>query len=211
MADYHKLQEAIADLDEETVHALLNEILADGGSAADALNALQEGMEVVGSRYEVNQYYLSDLIFGGEIMTGAVEILKPLLAAGGSDARGRMILCTVKSDLHDIGKNIVRSLMEGAGFEVVDLGIDVPPEKVVETAKEQDIRIVALSGVLTLALESMANTVKAFEDAGMRDKVKIIIGGSPVSEKSCELIGADEWAKSPQKGVDVCKQWAIES
>ena len=120
-----------------------------------------------------------------------------------------MILCTVKDDLHDIGKNIVRSMLEAAGFDVVDLGIDVPPEKVVEVAKEQNIKIVALSGVLTLALDSMKETVDAIRAAGL--DCKIIIGGAPVSEEACAAMGADEWAHSPQKTINVCKAWAAEA
>ena len=99
-------------------------------------------------------------------------------------------------------------MLEGGGFEVIDLGIDVPPEKVVEVAKQENIKIIALSGVLTLALDSMKNTINAFADAGMRDDVKIIIGGNPVSEEACKALGADEWAYSPQKTVQVCANWA---
>ena len=119
-----------------------------------------------------------------------------------------MVLCTVKDDLHDIGKNIVKNMLEASGFEVIDLGIDVPPERIIETVKTEGIRIVALSGVLTLALDSMRDVVDAFADAGMRDKVKIIIGGNPVTEVACKAIGADEWAKSPRKTVGVCSEWA---
>lgn len=118
-----------------------------------------------------------------------------------------MILCTVKDDLHDIGKNIVRSMLEAAGFEVLDLGIDVPASEIVKAAKENSIKIVALSGVLTLAIDSMKATVEAFKADGM-DDVKIIIGGAPVSEEAMKITGADEWAHSPQKTVQVCKDWA---
>ena len=118
-----------------------------------------------------------------------------------------MILCTVKDDLHDIGKNIVRSMLEAGGFEVLDLGIDTPVEKIVDTAKAENIKIVALSGVLTLAIDSMKATVAALRAAGL-DDVKVIIGGAPVSEAACQLTGADEWAHSPQKTVQVCRAWA---
>ena len=118
----------------------------------------------------------------------------------------KMILCTVKDDLHDIGKNIVRSMLEANGFEVLDLGIDCPAEKVVETARAEGIKIVALSGVLTLALDSMKATVAALKAAGL--DCKVIIGGAPVSAEACKNIGADEWAHSPQKTVATCKAWA---
>lgn len=118
-----------------------------------------------------------------------------------------MLLCTVKDDLHDIGKNIVRSMLEAAGFEVIDLGIDVPAEKVVETVKAENLKIVALSGVLTLAIDSMKKTVDALKAAGLSD-VKVIIGGAPVSEEAMKITGADEWAHSPQKTVSVCQEWS---
>ena len=148
-----------------------------------------------------------------------VEMLEAVMEDGGSEAdkameacqkgpKTKMILCTVKDDLHDIGKNIVRAMLEAAGFDVIDLGIDVDPEKVVEVAKEQNIKIVALSGVLTLALDSMKDTVDAIRNAGL--DCKIIIGGAPVSEEACAAIGADEWAHSPQKTINVCKAWAAE-
>ena len=146
----------------------------------------------------------------GDLDEDAVEVLKPFLASGeGSGVKSKMIICTVKDDLHDIGKNIVRSMLEAAGFDVLDLGIDVAPEKIIETAKAENIRIVALSGVLTLALDSMKKTVAALKEAGM-DDVKIIIGGCPVTEDAARTIGADEWAYSPQKTVKVCTDWASE-
>jgi len=138
-----------------------------------------------------------------------VEVLKPYLAGAESGGpKTKMILCTVKDDLHDIGKNIVRSMLEANGFEVLDLGIDCPAEKVVETAKAEGIKIVALSGVLTLALDSMKATVDAIKAAGL--ECKVIIGGAPVSAEACKNIGADEWAHSPQKTVATCKNWAVE-
>ena len=149
------------------------------------------------------------MIYAGELMTEAVSILKDALVSGESsgDAKTKLILCTVKDDLHDIGKNIVRAMLEAAGFEVIDLGIDVPAEKVVEAVKAENVKIVALSGVLTLAIDSMKKTVDAIKAAGMKD-VKVIIGGAPVSEEAMRITGADEWAHSPQKTVATCKAWA---
>ena len=158
--DFEKLAQAMGDLDEDTVVEMLEAVMEDGGSEADkAMEACQKGMELVGNLFEEGEYFVGDLIYAGELMTQAVEILTPALV--GSDSSGpktKMILCTVKDDLHDIGKNIVRAMLEAAGFDVIDLGIDVDPEKVVEVAKEQNIKIVALSGVLTLALDSMKDT-----------------------------------------------------
>lgn len=204
--DFEKLAIAMGELDEDTVKEILEGV--DSTEAANAaMEACQKGMDTVGKLFEEGEYFVGDLIYAGELMTDAVEVLKPFLA--GSEASGnktRMILCTVKDDLHDIGKNIVRSMLEANGFEVLDLGIDCPAEKVVNTAKAEGIRIVALSGVLTLALDSMKATVEALRAADL--DVKVIIGGAPVSAEACKNIGADEWAHSPQKTVATCKAWA---
>ena len=210
MIDYEKLAEAMGDLDEDTVKELLQQVMDEGGEGAPkAMEACQKGMDTVGKLFEEGEYFVGDLIYAGELMTDAVGILKDALVSGESSGpKTRMILCTVKGDLHDIGKNIVRSMLEANGFDVLDLGIDVPPEKIVETAKAENIKIVALSGVLTLALDSMKKTVEELKAAGL--DVKIIIGGAPVNADSCRNIGADEWAHSPQKTVDTCKRWAAE-
>lgn len=209
MIDYAELAEAMGDLDEDTVKELLETVMADGGSGAQqAMDACQKGMDIVGSRFESGEYFVGDLIYAGELMTDAVSILKDALVTGdGGGTKTKMILCTVKDDLHDIGKNIVRSMLEAAGFEVIDLGIDVPAEKVVETVKAENLKIVALSGVLTLAIDSMKKTVDALKAAGLSD-VKVIIGGAPVSEEAMKITGADEWAHSPQKTVSVCQEWS---
>ena len=211
MADLEKLAEAMGDLDEDTVKEILEEVMADGGSEAEAaMEALQKGMETIGRLFEDGDYFVGDLIYAGELMTDAVDILKDGLVSDASGGpKARMILCTVKNDLHDIGKNIVRSMLEANGFEVLDLGIDCPPEKIVETARAEGIKIVALSGVLTLALDSMKETVAAIRESGL--DIKVIIGGAPVSEEACKVIGADDWAHSPQKTIEVCRAWAAEA
>lgn len=211
MIDFNKLAEAMGDLDEDVMVETLEQVMAEGGADAQkAMEACQKGMDTVGSLFEEGEYFVGDLIYSGELMTKAVEILKDaLITDGGEDTvKARMILCTVKDDLHDIGKNIVRSMLEAAGFEVLDLGIDVAPEKIVETAKAEGINIIGLSGVLTLAIDSMKDTIDAFKEAGMRDDVKIVIGGAPVNAEVCEQTGADAWASSPQTTIDYCKSWA---
>ena len=209
MVDFEKLAQAMGELDEDTVVELLNQVMAEGGADAQkAMEACQKGMDIVGDQFESGEYFVGDLIYAGELMTSAVGILKDaLITSDGSDSKTPMVLCTVKDDLHDIGKNIVKAMLEAAGFDVIDLGIDVPAQKVVDTVKEKNIKIVALSGVLTLAIDSMKATVEALKEAGLKD-VKVIIGGAPVSETACALTGADEWAHSPQKTVQVCKAWA---
>lgn len=207
MIDFENLAVAMGELDEEAVQEILATV-SNSEEANKAMEACQVGMNQVGKLFEDGEYFVGDLIYAGELMSDAVEVLKPHLASGESTGtKSRMILCTVKDDLHDIGKNIVRSMLEAGGFEVLDLGIDVPASKIVETAKAENIKIVALSGVLTLALDSMKNTIQAFKDAGLND-VKIIIGGCPVTEDTANAMGADEWAYSPQKTVKVCSNWA---
>ncbi len=211
MIDFEELKQAMGELDEDTVKELLEKVMEEGGAGApQAMEACQKGMDIVGNLFESGEYFVGDLIYAGELMTDAVNLLKDALVTDASSGpKTKMLLCTVKDDLHDIGKNIVRSMLEANGFDVVDLGIDVPAVKIVETVKAQDIKIVALSGVLTLALDSMKAAIQEIKAAGLND-VKIIIGGAPVSEAACISIGADEWAHSPQKTVQVCKAWAAQ-
>ena len=208
MIDFEALAAAMGELDEDTVKEILEEVMAEGGAEAPkAMEACQKGMDTVGKLFEEGEYFVGDLIYAGELMTDAVAILKDALVSGeAAGPKTKMILCTVKDDLHDIGKNIVRSMLEANGFDVLDLGIDCPAERIVETAKAENIKIVALSGVLTLALDSMKATVEAIRAAGL--DCKVIIGGAPVSAEACKNIGANEWAHSPQKTVDTCKAWA---
>ena len=209
MIDFEKLAAAMGELDEDTVKEIL-ETVDSAENANAAMEACQKGMDTVGKLFEEGEYFVGDLIYAGELMTDAVEVLKPYLAgAEATGAKTKMILCTVKDDLHDIGKNIVRSMLEAGGFDVIDLGIDVAPETIIETAKAENIKIVALSGVLTLALDSMKNTIAAIKEAGLHD-VKVIVGGCPVTEDAANAMGADEWAYSPQKTVKVCSAWAAE-
>ena len=209
MYSYDKLVAAMGDLEEDYVYEMLHEVMQDGGSKAkEAMAACQEGMTIIGKRFESGEYFVSDLIFSGELMNEAMDIIRPaLFSANGGGTIGRMILCTVEGDLHDIGKNIVKAMLEANGFEVLDLGIDVSAAKIVETAKENGIKIIGLSGVLTLAIDAMKATVQAFADAGMRDQVKIIIGGAPVNEEVFKLVGSDAWAINPADTVEICRGW----
>ncbi len=208
MIDFEALAAAMGDLDEDSVKEILEDVMAQGGAdAGKAMEACQKGMDTVGKLFEEGEYFVGDLIYAGELMTDAVAILKDALVSGDSAGpKTKMILCTVKDDLHDIGKNIVRSMLEANGFDVLDLGIDCPAQKVVDAVQAENIQIVALSGVLTLALDSMKATVEALRASC--PGVKVIIGGAPVSAEACKTIGADEWAHSPQKTVATCKAWA---
>lgn len=209
MLDIEKLKADMGELDEDAVLETLKGVMADGGKEAQAaMQAAQDGLNIVGDRFESGEYFVGDLIFAGELMTQAVNILSPALTSGGGTAKGRLLMCTVKDDLHDIGKNIVIAMLQASGFEVTDLGIDVAPDVIVKTAKEKDLHIIALSGVLTLAIDSMKKTVEALKEAGMRDDVKVIIGGAPVSEEACKQVGADAWAHNPQDTIRICTDWA---
>lgn len=199
----------MADLDDDEVTSIIKEVMDDGGKDADkALAACQKGMDTIGDRFETGEYFVGDLIYAGEIMTTALGTLKPaLVSANAEGPAGKMVMCTVKGDLHDIGKNIVKALLEASGMEVYDLGIDVEAEKIIAELKAKDAGILGLSGVLTLSIDSMKSTIEAIEAAGMRDKVKIIIGGNPITAAVCEQVGADDWAQNPKKTVNVCRAW----
>ena len=209
--NFDELKQAIGDLDEELAFSILNKVMSDGGTQVkEALAACQGGMEVVGNRFEEGEYFVGDLIYAGELMTEAVELLKPALGGESGETVGKVILCTVEGDLHDIGKNIVRSILEANSIEVLDLGIDVHPETIVDAMQKNDVHIVLLSGVLTLALDSMKRTVEAISAAGLRETSRVLIGGNPVSEESCKVIGADAWAINPQLTTQYSLKWLKE-
>lgn len=208
--DYEIIKNAMCELDEDALLAAMKDVAAGNGDAQLALEACQAGMEGVGALFEEGEYFVGDLIFAGEIMGEALEIIKPMLAGEAAEGYGKILLCTVKDDLHDIGKNIVKSLLESGGFEVIDLGVDVAPEDIVACAQKENIRIIAMSGVLTLSLEAMKATVDAFAAAGIRDSVRIIVGGAPVNDNSGRATGADAWTQSPQRAVAICQSWAKE-
>ena len=208
--DYEVIKTAMRELDEETLLGAMRELMEQSGDAQAALEACQAGMEGVGELFEEGEYFVGDLIYAGEIMTEALEIIKPALSAEGAQSGGKVLLCTVKDDLHDIGKNIVKSLLEAGGFEVVDLGVDTNAEDIVAMIQKENIRILAMSGVLTLSLQAMKETVEALEKAGMRDNIRIIVGGAPVNESSGKATGADAWTQSPQRAVVICQNWAKE-
>ena len=210
MLDYEALTKAVGDLEEETVLNMLKEFVAQNPSQEEgqkAVAACQSGMAIVGDLFEQGEYFVGDLIFAGELLTNAIEILKPVIGQESSEKIGKIVLGTVHGDLHDIGKNIFRSMAEAAGFEVHDIGIDQPPSAFVDKVKEVNPEIVGMSGVLTLALESMKDTVEALKAAGLRDKVKVIIGGNPVTKEACEQIGADAFTTNAAEGVKICQGW----
>ncbi|MDQ7092050.1 cobalamin-dependent protein [Desulfosporosinus sp. PR] len=210
MLDLEALTQAIGDLDEGQVVELLEGFVASKPSSAEAnqvVGACQRGMSIVGDFFEKKEYYVGDLIFAGELLNKAIEILKPVIGGENTGKVGSIVVGTVQGDMHDIGKNIFASMVEAAGFVVYDLGIDVPPVAFVEKVKEVKAEILGMSGVLTLAIDSMKATVKALDEAGMRDQVKVIIGGNPVTEEACKQIGADTFTTNAAEGVKICQGW----
>ena len=211
MADISNLAQFMGDLDEEGVLGIIDKLVEEGAGADEgneAIMELQKGMNTVGDLFEKGEYFVGDLIFAGEILTEAIEKCKPLIAGTTTEKLGVMVLGTVHGDLHDIGKNIFKNMVEIAGFEVHDIGIDQNPEAFVDKVKETGAGYVGMSGVLTLALDSMRETVDALKEAGLRDKLKVIIGGNCVTEEACKTIGADAWTTNAAEGVRICKGWA---
>lgn len=207
--DYEKLTQALGDLDEGAVFEQLD-LITSGPEvdAAAAVEACQQGLAIVGDRFESGEYFVGDLIYSGDLMAQSFARLKPFMTGAVGGQLGKLVLCTVKDDLHDIGKNIVRCMLEAAGFEVLDLGIDVAPETIVAALKESGAKILALSGVLTLAIESMRQTVVALREAGLREQVQVIIGGAPVTAEYFEQVGADAWSTNAAESVNICRGWA---
>jgi methanogenic corrinoid protein MtbC1 len=211
MIDTTKLKHIVGELDEDSVHKMLDDFLASGPSGEDArkvVEACQQGMEIVGAKFENNEYFVGDLIFAGELLTESIEKLKPLLGGGETAVRGVIVLGTVEGDIHDIGKNIFKSMAEATGFKVVDIGIDQTPAAFVKAVQEYKPKVVGFSGVLTLSIDSMKRTVEALNDAGLRESVKIIIGGNSVNPEACAYIGADVWSKNAAEAVKICGSWS---
>ncbi|MBC3887722.1 cobalamin-binding protein [Acetobacterium paludosum] len=208
MLDLNILTQALGDLEEDQVIELLKEFAATNPSENEALEAVaacQRGMAIVGDLFENGEYFIGDLIFAGEFLTEAINVLKPSLGSGATKVMGTILLGTVQGDLHDIGKNIFKSMSEAAGYEVIDMGIDVKVEIFVTKAKEIKPQIIGMSGVLTLAIESMKETVDALKAVGVESK--IIIGGNPVTKESCAYVGADAFTTNAAEGIKICQGW----
>ncbi len=209
---YQHITDALAELEEDALIKGIEEVVGKQPSTEEAqgiVNACAKGMEKVGDYFEEGEYFVGDLIYAADILKCGMEILKPCIGAEGSAKIGKLVIGSAPGDLHDIGKNIFSSMMEAAGFDVYDLGVDVAPEKYVEKVKEIKPDIVGISGLLTLSLETMGDVVRALKEAGLRDNVKVMIGGNPVSEAVQLRVGADAHSTNAATGVKQCKEWVV--
>ncbi|MEE8418861.1 MAG: cobalamin-dependent protein [Dehalococcoidales bacterium] len=203
-----ELTKALADLQEDEAIKLVNQWLEDGKDPNEILVEARDGMETVGKRFGDGEYFLPELIFSAEIFKELTEILKPKMQGEVKQKKlGKVIVGTVAGDIHDIGKDIVVFMLDISGYEVTDLGVDVPPAKFVESIKETGASVVALSGFLTLAFDAMKETVEAISAAGLRDKVKIMIGGGQIDEEIRKHAGADAYGRDAMAGVTMAKEW----
>ena len=210
MSTLTELSEALQKGRAKLVKELVPKAIEEGYSAKEILeDGLLAGMNVIGAKFKNNEIFVPEVLVAARAMNAGTALLKPLMAADGVEPLGKAVLGTVKGDLHDIGKNLVRMMMESKGIEVIDLGVDVAPETFVETAKENNCKIIACSALLTTTMPVMADVVKAVEAAGIRDQVKIMIGGAPVTQSFCEQIGADcytpDAASAADAAVSFCK------
>ncbi len=202
-----ELSEALRDLDEKKVYALVDEKINQGVSALDIIEECNQGMIAVGELFSDNTYYLSQLIFSSEILKTVMSRLDPLLVGTPKkEAIGNVVIGTVKGDIHDIGKNIVVTLLRGTGFEVLDLGVSVPSEKFVEALKSSGARVLGMSALLSTTYPEMKNAVDTIHTAGLREQVKIIVGGAPVNEQVRQFAGADYYAEDAVAGINLCKE-----
>ena len=193
----------------KNVKVLVQQAIDEGISAGQILNeGLLAGMNVIGEKFKNNEVYVPEVLVAARAMNMGMQVLRPHLVAQGVQATGKVCLGTVQGDLHDIGKNLVKMMMEGKGLEVIDLGTDVPPETFVKTAIEQDCRVICCSALLTTTMGVMADVVKAAKEAGVRDQIKIMVGGAPVSDAFCAEIGADRYtvdaASAADAAVELC-------
>jgi 5-methyltetrahydrofolate--homocysteine methyltransferase len=189
------------------VKELTQQALAEGVAPGEIINKyLIPAMAEVGDRFEKNEFYVPELLIAARAMQGALAILKPLLTKGEVQSAGKVVIGTVKGDLHDIGKNLVAMMLEGAGFEIVDLGVDVAPDKFVEAVKQSNADVVALSALLTTTMPVMKTTIDALKEAGIRDRVKVLIGGAPATQRFADEIGADGYAPDANSGVRKAKE-----
>jgi 5-methyltetrahydrofolate--homocysteine methyltransferase len=209
MADLKELSNAVIRGDAKVAQSLTQQALAEGVDPLLLVNDYMiPAMDEVGRRFECSEYFVPELLISARAMKAALDLIRPILTARGTEPVGRVAIGTVKGDLHDIGKNLVASLLEGGGFEVIDLGVNVSPERFIATVKEKNANIVAMSALLTTTMPSMKATIEALKEAGVRNRVKVLIGGAPITQKYADEIGADGYSESAVGAVALAKKAA---
>ena len=212
MPESRELYDAILNGDAKLAISLTKKALDEGCNPLELVGgSMIPAMDEVGRRFACQEYYVPDLLLSGRAMKGALQLVRPLLVAGRAEPTGTVVIGTVKGDLHDIGKNLVASLLEGGGFEILDLGVDVPPAQFIAAVQNTNAGIVALSALLTTTLPAMKTVVEAFQQAGIRDRVKIMIGGAPVTRQYAAEIGADAYCKDAVSAVRTARALAGKS
>lgn len=208
MSKIEELAKIVEEGNVEGVEAAVQAALDEGNAPLDVLNSgLVEPINVLGEKFRVGEIYVPELLIASKAMQMGVNVVKPLLVSGDIKTLGKCLFCTVAGDMHDIGKNLVVLLLESAGFEVTDLGMDVEPDDVVEALEEDpDIQIVGMSAMLTTTMYAMQETIEALEEAGLRDKVKIMVGGAPVNQSFADKIGADGYSSNAPLAVELAKK-----
>jgi len=210
MSILQEISEALQKGKAKVVTELVQKALDEGQNPEDILNSgLLTGMDIIGEKFKNNEVYVPEVLIAARAMNSGAAILKPVLAKSGVKPIGRVALGTVKGDLHDIGKNLVRMMLEGKGIEVIDLGVNVSAEKFYEAYEKEGVDIVACSALLTTTMNEMKNVIEYFEEKGVRDQVVFMVGGAPVTESFCKSIGADHYAADAATAADVAKQVLI--
>lgn len=207
MQDLKPLYDAILNGDAKAARSFTEQALTNG---AAPMTLVQDGMvpamSEVGRRFECNEYFVPELLLSARAMKGAFELLRPRLASGGGHSAGRVVIGTVRGDLHDIGKNLVAVMLEGGGYEVIDLGVNVPPEQFVAAVTQKNPQILALSALLTTTMRSMKDTVEALRQAGIRQRVKVLVGGAPITERFATEIGADGYSETAANVAELARK-----
>ena len=207
MADLTALRKAIIDGDLKGAVAATREALADSVDPLEMVTVhMVPAMDEVGRRFECEEYFVPELLLSARAMKGSLELIRPLLVSQGAAPTGRVVIGTVKGDLHDIGKNLVASMLEGGGFEVIDLGADVAPERFAQAAQERKADIVCLSALLTVTMPSMKTTIETLKSAGLRERTKVLIGGAPVTQQYADEIGADGYGANATAAVQLARK-----
>lgn len=207
MQDLKALSEAVIRGDAKAAREITEQALASGVDPLGLVNEyMVPAMSEVGRRYECNEYFVPELLISARAMKASLELVRPLLTAGGREPMARVAIGTVKGDLHDIGKNLVAAMLEGGGFEVIDLGVNVSPDQFVAAVREKNAKIVAMSALLTTTMPSMKTTIEALRTAGVRQQVKVIIGGAPITQRYADEIGADGFSENAPGAVSLARR-----